>query len=81
MNIRVMYFQVLRHKIGIREEFLVAEGSLTVAGAIDLLAARHEVLGALRDSLLAAINEEWVSPEAPLHEGDTLALMPPVSGG
>jgi molybdopterin synthase catalytic subunit len=81
MRIRVLYFQVLRHKIGTSEEWLEAPEGTTVSDAVGLLAARHPVLDAVRASLLAAVNEEWVPDETPLRDGETLALMPPVSGG
>lgn len=31
--------------------------------------------------LMFSINEEWASPQATLHDGDQLAVIPPVSGG
>lgn len=35
----------------------------------------------LTDSVLIAVNSEYVRPEAPLHEGDEVVFVPPVSGG
>ncbi len=50
-----------------------------VATLADLLAgARFETLP--KDALLA-VNQTFVKRDAQLHDGDEVALMPPVSGG
>ena len=38
-------------------------------------------LGGYEQPPLAAINETYVKADAPLHEGDELAFIPPVAGG
>ena len=38
-------------------------------------------LAPYRDSLRAAVNEEFSSFSSPLKDGDVVALLPPVSGG
>jgi molybdopterin converting factor small subunit len=34
-----------------------------------------------RASVLFALNSEFARPGSPMHDGDELALFPPVSGG
>jgi molybdopterin converting factor subunit 1 len=48
----------------------------------DLLDALSlQVPALLRAPGLVAVNHTYVSPEAELHDGDEVALIPPVSGG
>lgn len=58
----------------------IAEGE-TVATILDRLGAAFPTLGALRASLLIAINYEYVAANTPLLGGEEIALIPPVSGG
>jgi molybdopterin converting factor small subunit len=48
-----------------------------VAAAIE----RFPRLEPLTKSALFAVNEEHARADHPLHEGDTVAIFPPVSGG
>jgi molybdopterin converting factor small subunit len=54
---------------------------LTAADAYAVLCRRHPELAGLENSLMYAVNAEYVRPEHPLRDGDELALIPPVSGG
>jgi len=58
----------------------IADGE-TVATLLDRLAAAYPSLGALRASLLVAINYEYVGANTALLGGEEVALIPPVSGG
>jgi molybdopterin converting factor subunit 1 len=81
MEIRVLYFATLRDHTGLREERLsVLEGS-TTADLKSLLRKRHEKLEQALDTAIIAVNREFAFPEDELHEGDEVALFPPVSGG
>ena len=78
-TISVRYFALFRENAGIGEE--VIESSAETAG--DLFAElknRHgssEPLGHCK----VAINDEMADWEAPLSDGDTVLLFPPVAGG
>ncbi len=76
MHVRVRLFAVLRERAGSEEvEVELPDGAL-VADAL----AR---LGALTDGtpVVMAVNHEYADGSSPLHAGDELALIPPVSGG
>jgi len=81
MLIRVVYFALLRERLGAAEETLEVNPGATVADAMTRLVARHEVLSGFTKSLLIAVNQALVPADFPLHDGDELALLPPVSGG
>jgi molybdopterin converting factor subunit 1 len=51
----------------------------TVADLVAALASQIPPLTRTRGMI--ALNQEYVTPEATLHDGDEVALIPPVSGG
>ena len=77
MQVRVRLFAGLRERAGGADEVEVElpDGAL-VRDAL-------ERLGVLTDGVpvVMAVNREYADPEHPLHQGDELALIPPVSGG
>jgi molybdopterin converting factor subunit 1 len=81
MEIKVMYFATLREHTGLREEQLHLHDGATTEDLKSVLRARHEKLGQALDTAIIAVNREFAFPEDELHEGDEVALFPPVSGG
>jgi molybdopterin synthase catalytic subunit len=80
MRISVLYFAALREKAGrAGGEEEVPAG--TTAGALwESLRARTPLADWGAPPGLA-VNGVWTGPERVLEDGDTLALLPPVSGG
>jgi molybdopterin synthase catalytic subunit len=81
MRITVKLFAILRDRAGTPELSLDLPAGATVATAGELLGER---LPALRDFLprvAYAVNRDYAKPDAPLSDGDELAVIPPVSGG
>ncbi len=79
IQLTVLYFAHLRDQRGLDSEIV----STTAADAQSLyreLAARHG-LSLPEKSLIVAINEVMVRWDAPVHAGDTVVFLPPVSGG
>lgn len=81
MRIQVLYFAVLRERIGRDAEALELADGATVGAALDALAARHAVVRGLRGRFRVAVNEDFVDDAHRLVGGDELALIPPVAGG
>ena len=81
MKINVLYFSVLRGECGVPVEPMELRDGATVADAMVRAIELHPALAQHAQSVLAAVNEQWVAKSACLADGDTLALMPPVSGG
>ena len=53
----------------------------TLGGLLELLCARHPRLARRAEFLRFAVNEEYAAVTSELHEGDEVAIVPPVSGG
>lgn len=81
MKIQALFFASLRDALGVESaELELAEGAI-VSDALEALSQRYPELESARASLAVAVNAVFARPETPLHEGDELALIPPVSGG
>lgn len=80
MRVTARFFALYRERAGTPEADIdLPEG----ATAGELLARLRSIYPALPSSnaVLIAVNSEYVEPAAPLHEGDEVAFIPPVSGG
>ncbi len=81
MRCVVLLFAQLAEAVGTgRLEIELGDGA-TVADALDALAGDHPAVGEMRETLAVALNERYCRTDAPVHDGDVLALIPPVSGG
>ena len=81
MRINVKLFAVLREQAGLEQIDLDLDDRATVRTAADQLGQRLPSLRALLPRVAFAVNRVYVKPDAPLADGDELALIPPVSGG
>ena len=81
MNVRVLLFAQLADAAGCREFDLELPDDATVADALETLAGAHESIATLRGRIALAVNERYAKHNHILVAGDTLALIPPVSGG
>jgi molybdopterin converting factor subunit 1 len=81
MRIRVLYFGIVRERLGFREEAVELDEGSTVADLTALLSARHGDLAAGVSSLRLAVNLEYVDSDTLLRDDDEVAVIPPVSGG
>ena len=81
MRCEVILFAHVREAVGKDRLFLDLPDDATVRDAIESLSARYESIAAMRGRLAAAVNQRYADSQSPLHEGDVLALIPPVSGG
>lgn len=81
MKVRVRAFAGLVQMIGAREfEVEVGEGA-TVAGVRAAVAAAHPQVEAMLRNVVCAVGEEYVEDGYVVRDGETVALIPPVSGG
>jgi molybdopterin converting factor subunit 1 len=81
MQVRVLFFGVLKDLVGRDADALsLAEGA-TVRDLVNHYAAQTPRLSAHLPSMAVAVNQEFSSMAARLHEGDEVGLLPPVSGG
>jgi molybdopterin synthase catalytic subunit/molybdopterin converting factor small subunit len=79
MRVRVLYFGVLKDVLSSNGEGMELPEGTTVAQLLEQLrgGAGHPVWSALA----VAVNREYAAASAVLHDGDEVALLPPVSGG
>ncbi len=83
--ITLLYFAWVRERIGMAEERLAVPAGIThVAALLDWLALRsagHAAALADRAALRVAVNQAHVRLDHAIHDGDEVALFPPVTGG
>ena len=77
MRITIKFFASLRERVGISET--VFESSQTQVSVQDIW---NELTTAeLPDSVLTAVNMEYVGIDSLVSDGDEVAFFPPVTGG
>jgi MoaE-MoaD fusion protein len=76
MQIRVRLFAGLRERAGATEVELELPEGAVVGDALERMRALTEGV-----RVVMAVNHEYADLESPLHGGDEVALIPPVSGG
>lgn len=81
MQVCVLYFGAIREAIGLSDEMLEMPEGAKAADVLVVVKKRVPVLGALLERAAVALNQHYVLAEEILHEGDEVALLPPVSGG
>jgi sulfur-carrier protein len=81
MTITVKLFAILRDKAGVPELPLTLPEGASVTSALESLVRQYPDLKPFANRIAFAVNLARVSASAPLHDGDELALLPPVSGG
>jgi len=81
MRIRVKLFAILRDQAGQSETSLELPEGATVQQARKNLMESLPAIASYMDRVAFAINLSYARPESVLHDGDELAVLPPVSGG
>jgi MoaE-MoaD fusion protein len=81
VDVDVRYFAIIREIVGLSaERRKVAEGA-TAGDVFTHLIRENPRLERVRPVTMLMVNKAYVTPEHELHDGDELALIPPVSGG
>jgi len=81
IRVKVLFFGRLKEIAGRTEEILdLAEGA-PIEALFARCVARQPELERYRSSLVASRNQEFAAWSTPLHSGDEVAFLPPVSGG
>ena len=81
LNVRVLFFSLLREKIGQHEIQLALPQRASGADLLDRIVARYEDIAPYRPVIRLAVNEAYVREDVVLRDGDEVALITPVSGG
>ena len=82
MRVRILYFAAVRELVGTDDEDLDLPANVQhVAHLAAWLEAHHPALQGRLATVRFALDEDFVGLEAALHDGATVALIPPVAGG
>ncbi|HXN92529.1 MAG TPA: molybdopterin converting factor subunit 1 [Candidatus Sulfotelmatobacter sp.] len=81
IGVRVRFFARLREQAGVEDESLQVPVGSTLADVYDTLRTGHTALEPDRNSVRAALNQEFVDWATKVSDGDEIAFIPPVSGG
>ena len=81
MHCTVLLFAQLAESIGSDRLTLQLPDGATIEHALNKLASQHPIIASMRDTLAVAIDDRYCALNTTLNDGDTLALIPPVSGG
>lgn len=81
MQARIRLFAFYREQAGVdRLDLALPEGATVAQALAELLAQRRSLPRNFKPHLIV-VNEEFAKLDYPLHDGDEVALYPPVSGG
>ena len=81
MNVRVLFFSMLRDLTGAPELVMQTTPDATVATLLEECFIRWPKLRDWDKSLLIAVDQSYAKRTSPLHENAEVAIMPPVQGG
>ncbi len=81
MKIKVLYFSSIKDKLKKKEELLDINENASLKEVISLLKEKYPNIAESLDKSMFAVNEEYADKNTKLKEGDTVAVIPPVSGG
>ena len=80
MKVSVRFFAWYRERTGTSQTEVELPDGATSDELLIRLRSEYASLS-LSDSVLVAVNLEYVTSGTSLHDGDEVALIPPVSGG
>jgi len=81
INVHVLFFGAARDAAGHGEVDLTMPSPINAADAFERVLSSYPELRRFGRSLLFAVNQEYAPTEREVHDGDELAVFPPVSGG
>lgn len=79
MRVRVLFFGATAALVGMRDIETTIDSSDSPADILKRFTAMYPELGSRR--MLIAVNEEYVTEDSKLREGDEVAIFTAVSGG
>ncbi len=81
MKVTVRFFASYRERIGKRSMDVTLERNATVGDLVTYINEKFPGFAPHPDRIVVAVNEEYVSHDQRLKDGDEAAFIPPVSGG
>lgn len=81
IQVQLLLFAVLRDIVGTDQKLLQLPVGTRAADVWQQLRRDHYRLAGYVSPPMTAVNESYAPPETELRDGDSLAFIPPVSGG
>ncbi len=81
MRVTVQFFARLREIAGCADVECDVPPGASIADVWRAAASRHPGLDAFGAAVSCARNDDFSRMTAPVHDGDVIAFLPPVSGG
>jgi molybdopterin converting factor subunit 1 len=81
IRVKVLFFGRLKEIVGRAEESIEFAEGAPIEELFRRLGVHYPELARFRASLVASRNQEFAAWSTPLHSGDEVAFLPPVSGG
>jgi MoaE-MoaD fusion protein len=81
MQVRVLFFGVLKDLTGRASEAITLPDQATIADVIDHCARQFPSLKGALSSIAISVNQQYADSKHELRAGDEVGLLPPVSGG
>ncbi len=80
-KVSVLYFAQAREAAGTGGEEMTFSDHSTIDSLLSTVSKNHPKLAAMKRSIRIAVNSQLAEPRTLLHDGDEVALLPPVAGG
>ena len=81
LKVRVLFFASYREQAGTGVEMIQLPQESDLGNLIRVVCERHTNIKCPPENIVVAVNEEFRDHSTIITEGDTVALIPPVSGG
>jgi len=81
MTITIKLFAILKDRAGTSQTKIEIPAGTGINHAVERLARQYPTIQPFLCKLAYAVNEHYMPVTTELHDGDELALIPPVSGG
>jgi molybdopterin synthase catalytic subunit len=81
VDVEIRFFAIIREIVGRSAERRQLTEGATAGDVFDELTREYPRLERMRPVTMMMVNKAYVTPAHELHDGDELALIPPVSGG
>jgi molybdopterin synthase sulfur carrier subunit len=81
MRIKILYFSSIKDKLKKSSEEINLNDDFTIKDLKNFLQEKYPEIKEILDKSMFAVNENYVTEDYKLKDGDLVALIPPVSGG
>jgi MoaE-MoaD fusion protein len=81
MKVRVIYFGMLKDAVGRQIDEVTLSAGATLGDLVADRIQQNNVIDNFRKVLAFSVNQEYAQLSTVLHDGDEIAMLPPVSGG